>query len=123
MKNDIKITVQVAYLTDNSLPFESKYTFSYTITINNQGEIGARLLNRHWIIKDETGYIEEVVGVGVVGEQPHLVPGESFEYTSGSTIKTTTGTMKGQYEMINDLGEHFDVEIPEFVLSKPYTLQ
>jgi ApaG protein len=123
MKNNIKITVQVSPLPQFTNPFESKYVFSYTITIVNNGEIGMQLLNRHWIIQDEMGYIEEVTGKGVVGEQPHLLPGESFEYTSGSVIKTQTGTMKGNYSMINDDGEHFDVDIPEFVLSEPYTLQ
>ncbi|WP_198934548.1 Co2+/Mg2+ efflux protein ApaG [Bathymodiolus thermophilus thioautotrophic gill symbiont] len=123
MKNNIRITVQVVPLPQHTNPSESKYVFAYTITINNEGEIGMQLLSRHWVIQDETGYIEEVTGRGVVGEQPHLLPGESFEYTSGSVIKTQTGTMKGEYNMINDAGEHFDVDIPEFVLSEPYTLQ
>lgn len=123
MKNKLKITVQVLPLPQHTFPFESKYAFAYTITISNQGEIGAQLLNRHWIIQDEMGHIDEVIGPGVIGEQPHLLPGEFFEYTSGSVIKTPTGTMKGEYDMINDDGEYFDALIPEFVLSEPYTLQ
>ena len=123
MKNNINITIQVVPLPQHTNPFESKYAFAYTVTLINQGEIGMQLLNRYWIIQDETGHIEEVSGKGVIGEQPHLLPGESFEYTSGSMIKTQTGTMKGKYGMINDAGEHFDVDIPEFVLSEPYTLQ
>lgn len=123
MKNNIKITIQVVILPQHTFPFENKYAFAYTITISNQGEIGAQLLSRHWIIQDEMGHIDEVAGPGVIGEQPHLLPGESFEYTSGSVIKTPTGTMKGEYDMINDDGEHFDAVIPEFILSEPYTLQ
>ncbi|CAC9454217.1 ApaG protein [Bathymodiolus heckerae thiotrophic gill symbiont] len=123
MKNNIKITVKAAPLAQQTIPFKSQYAFSYTITISNQGEVGAQLLSRHWIIQDETGYIEEVVGEGVIGIQPHLLPGEAFEYTSGSVIKTPTGTMKGEYGMVSDTGERFNAEILEFVLSEPYTLQ
>ncbi|BAS67887.1 Co2+/Mg2+ efflux protein ApaG [Bathymodiolus septemdierum thioautotrophic gill symbiont] len=123
MKNSIEITIKVVPLPQHTVAFERKYAFAYTITIINTGEIGARLLDRHWIIQDETGHIDEVEGPGVVGEQPHLLPGEGFEYTSGSVIQTPTGTMKGEYGMVNDDGEHFDAIIPEFVLSEPYTLQ
>jgi ApaG protein len=123
MKNNIEIIVKVAPLPQHTVPFESKYAFAYTITIINKGEIGARLLDRHWIIQDETGHVEEVEGAGVVGEQPHLLPSEAFQYTSGSVIQTPTGTMKGEYKMINDEGEHFNALIAEFVLSEPYTLQ
>ncbi|MDC9714615.1 MAG: Co2+/Mg2+ efflux protein ApaG [Gammaproteobacteria bacterium] len=123
MKNNIKITVKVVPLEQQTIPFKSQYAFSYTITISNQGEVGAQLLSRHWIIQDETNHIEEVAGEGVIGMQPHLLPGEAFEYTSGSVIKTPTGTMKGEYSMVSDTGEHFNIEIPEFVLSEPYTLQ
>lgn len=123
MKNKIEIIVKVVPLPQHTAPAERKFAFAYTITIINKGKIGARLLDRHWIIQDETGHIEEVTGPGVVGEQPHLLPGEAFQYTSGSVIQTATGTMKGEYGMIDDEGEHFDVLIPEFVLSEPYTLQ
>ncbi|CAC9639847.1 Co2+/Mg2+ efflux protein ApaG [bacterium endosymbiont of Bathymodiolus sp. 5 South] len=123
IKNNIKITVKVTPIEAQTLPFKSQYAFAYTITISNQGQIGSRLISRHWLIQDETGYTEEVIGEGVVGEQPHLLPNEAFEYTSGAMIKTPTGTMKGKYHMISDTGENFSVEIAEFVLSKPYTLQ
>jgi ApaG protein len=123
MENNIKITVKVTPIETQTIPFKSQYAFAYTITISNQGKVGSRLISRHWFIQDETGQIEEVIGEGVVGEQPHLLPNESFEYTSGAMIKTPTGTMKGKYNMISDTGEHFSVEIAEFVLSKPYTLQ
>ncbi|WXT99391.1 MAG: Protein ApaG [Catillopecten margaritatus gill symbiont] len=123
MKNNIEIIVKVVPLPQHTIPFESKFAFAYTITITNKGQIGVQLLDRHWIIQDENGHIDEVEGLGVVGKQPHLSPNEAFEYTSGSIIKTQTGTMKGEYGMINDNGEHFDAIIPEFVLSEPYTLQ
>ena len=122
MKNNIKISVQVAYLEEQSNIPSGQYAFAYTITITNNGSVGAQLNTRYWQITDEAGEIEEVVGEGVVGQQPHLSPGESFNYSSGAVIKTITGSMKGSYGMINDDGYRFDAEIPEFVLSKPYTL-
>ena len=122
MKNNIKIKVQVIYLPEQSIVGQNQYAYAYTITISNNGQIGAQLRTRHWHIEDETGNIEEVVGEGVVGHQPHLMPGESFRYSSGAIIKTVTGLMKGAYSMINDDGEMFTVEIPQFVLSEPYTL-
>ncbi|MBE8189292.1 MAG: Co2+/Mg2+ efflux protein ApaG [Candidatus Thioglobus sp.] len=122
MKNDIKIEIRVLYLENQSNIAQSQYAFAYTITITNQGEIGAQLLARHWLIMDENGHIEEVLGEGVVGQKPHLLPGESFQYSSGALIKTPTGSMKGTYGMISDEGERFEALIPEFVLSEPYTL-
>ena len=122
MKNDIKINVQVAYIDNQSSVLSKKYVFAYTITIINQGKVGAQLRTRYWQIKDETGKTEEVVGEGVIGQKPHIAPGESFEYSSGAIINTTTGSMKGSYGMISDDGERFDVEISEFVLSEPHTL-
>ncbi len=122
MKNNIKIDVEVSFVEDQSRTDINQYTFSYTITITNNGSVGAQLLSRHWHIQDETGHIEDVIGEGVVGQQPHLIPGESYRYSSGSVIKTATGTMKGAYGMINDEGERFEVEIPEFILSEPYTI-
>lgn len=122
-KNDIKVSVKVMTIEGQTIPFKNQYAFAYTITISNQGECGSQLISRHWLIQDETGYIEEVIGEGIVGKQPYLSPNESFEYTSRAIIKTPTGTMKGKYNMISDTGEHFYVEIKEFVLSKPYTLQ
>ncbi|SMN11844.1 ApaG protein [uncultured Candidatus Thioglobus sp.] len=123
MKNDFRVNVAVFFLPDESNPAKKRYVFAYKITITNHSKMAARLLTRHWIIQDETGHIEEVIGDGVVGQQPRLAPSEGFEYTSGSVIKTSTGTMKGSYGMISDSGEKFELKIPEFVLSKPYTLQ
>ena len=122
MKNDIKINVQVAYIDNQSSVLSKKYVFAYTITIINQGKVGAQLRTRYWQIKDDTGKTEEVAGEGVIGQKPYIAPGESFEYSSGAIINTTTGSMKGSYGMISDDGERFDVEISEFVLSEPHTL-
>ena len=122
MKNKIDINVEVTYLPNHSNIPGSQYAFAYTITITNHGETGAQLKTRRWLIQDETGQVEEVVGEGVVGQQPHLSPGESFEYTSGAIINTETGSMKGSYGMINDQGQRFEAVIPEFSLSEPYTL-
>ncbi len=123
MEYNIKITVKVTPMEAQTIPIKNQYAFSYKIIISNQGKIGSQLISRHWFIQDETGHIEEVIGKGVVGEQPYLLPSESFKYTSWVIIKTPTGTMKGRYNMISDTGEHFSVELAEFVLSKPYTLQ
>jgi ApaG protein len=122
MKNNIKIDVQVNFIEAQTNATMSQYTFAYTITITNNGSIGAQLLSRHWRIQDETGHVEDVIGEGVVGQQPHLMPKQSYQYSSGSVIKTPTGTMKGAYGMVNDEGERFEASIPEFVLSEPYTL-
>ena len=122
MKNNIDINVEVVYLEQQSDVRNNQYAYGYTITIVNQGTIGAQLLSRHWYIQDETGYTEEVIGEGVVGQQPYLAPGKGFQYSSGAMIKTPTGIMKGTYDMLNDIGEHFEAEIPEFTLRKAYTL-
>ena len=122
MKNKIEINVEVTYLPEQSNLVNSQYAYAYTITITNNGETGAQLRTRRWLIKDESGETEEVVGEGVIGQQPHLSPGESFKYSSGAVISTETGTMKGAYGMISDQGQRFDAVIPEFTLSEPYTL-
>jgi ApaG protein len=122
MKNKIEVSVKVTYLPGQSNISESQYAYAYTITIVNNGESGAQLRTRHWLIQDESGEVEEVIGEGVIGQQPHLSPGESFEYSSGAIISTVTGSMKGSYGMINDQGQRFDAVIPEFTLSEPYTL-
>jgi ApaG protein len=122
MKNNIKVEAHVTFLEAQSSTQSSQYAFAYTITITNKGDIGAQLLTRFWQIKDESGDMEEVVGEGVIGMQPHIAPGESFQYSSGAVIKTLTGSMYGSYGMINDDGDRFDAEIPEFILTKPYTL-
>jgi len=122
MKDSINITVDVNFIESQSDIASNQFVFSYTVKITNNGEIGAQLLTRHWKIEDESGKIEDVIGEGVVGQRPHLSPGESFEYTSGAVLKTQTGSMHGLYGMIDDLGNRFDVQIPLFVLSRPYTL-
>jgi ApaG protein len=122
MKNKIEVNVEVIYLPEQSNLVNSQYAYAYTITITNNGETGAQLRTRRWLIQDESGETEEVVGEGVIGQQPHLSPGESFKYSSGAVISTETGTMKGSYGMISDQGQRFDAVIPEFTLSEPYTL-
>ncbi len=119
-----KISVEVtpAYIEEQSSPDQGHYVFSYTVTIINNGKQPARLLTRHWIITDAIGSTQEVTGDGVVGEQPHLKPGEGFQYTSGTMIKTSSGSMMGSYQMIADDGYHFDADIPEFYLLAPGTL-
>ncbi len=122
--NAYKISVEVTpnYIEEQSRPEQGHYVFSYTVTIINDGRKPARLLTRHWIIKNATGETQEVKGDGVVGEQPHLKPGEGFQYTSGTIMKTPNGSMMGSYQMIADDGFHFDANIPEFYLLTPNTL-
>ena len=122
MKNKIEVNVEVTYLPEQSNLVSSQYAYAYTITITNNGETGAQLRTRRWLIQDESGETEEVIGEGVIGQQPHLSPGESFKYSSGAVISTETGTMKGSYGMISDQGQRFDAVIPEFTLSEPFTL-
>ncbi|HAS50722.1 MAG TPA: Co2+/Mg2+ efflux protein ApaG [Gammaproteobacteria bacterium] len=119
---NIKVAAQAFYLEEQSNPDQDRYVFAYTVLIQNQGNIPARLLTRHWIITDANGKIEEVRGEGVVGEQPYLRPGEGFQYTSGAVLETLIGSMKGSYQMLADDGVTFDAEIPAFVLSIPRTL-
>jgi ApaG protein len=107
---------------DQSDPGKDKYVFSYTITITNTGDVAAQLVSRHWIITDGEHRVQEVKGLGVVGQQPLLKPGESFEYTSGASIPTAVGTMRGTYHMRAEDGETFDAPIPPFTLSVPRTL-
>ena len=119
---DISVKTRTLYIADQSDPANDRYVFAYTITITNTGSAAAQLVSRHWIITDATDKVQEVRGKGVVGEQPHLRPGESFEYTSGSSINTIVGTMRGSYQMRADDGTQFDAEIPEFTLSMPRVL-
>jgi ApaG protein len=109
-------------LESQSAPEAGRYVFSYTITIHNAGSVPARLLSRHWVITDSDGKVQEVRGDGVVGEQPHLVPGQSFRYTSAAMIETPLGTMRGEYQMVADDGQLFDAEIAPFVLAIPRVL-
>ena len=122
-KYEIVVAARTAFIPDQSDVDGNRYVFAYTITITNTGSLPAQLLSRHWIITDANGQVEEVRGPGVVGEQPVLSPGESFQYTSGCPLKTSTGTMHGTYEMVMaDSGNHFDVEIAPFALHEPYTV-
>lgn len=121
-KHNVEVSVRTAYIDAQSAPESSRYVFAYTITITNAGTIPAKLLTRHWVIKDANEKVQEVRGVGVVGEQPRLSPGMSFEYTSGTVLETPFGTMHGSYQMIADDGTEFDAEIPPFLLSTPRQL-
>lgn len=118
----IQVAARAFYLEQQSNPDQDRYVFAYTIVIQNQGTIPAKLLSRHWLITDSNGKIEEVRGEGVVGEQPYLRPGEGFQYTSGAILETSVGSMTGSYQMLADDGMHFEAEIPAFVLSIPRTL-
>ncbi len=118
----IEIAVETNFVDEQSEPDEDRYVFAYTITIRNVGTVAARLLTRHWIITDANGHVQEVRGEGVVGEQPHLKPGEGFRYTSAAMIDTPVGSMHGSYQMVADDGFHFEAEIPAFSLSIPHTL-
>ncbi|MGH8042315.1 MAG: Co2+/Mg2+ efflux protein ApaG [Rudaea sp.] len=118
----IDIAVHTRFLDEQSAPADNRYVFAYTIRIANVGSVPARLLTRHWIITDANGRVQEVRGDGVVGEQPHLRPGQGFEYTSGAVLETAVGTMRGSYQMLADDGRHFDATIAPFTLSVPRTL-
>jgi len=111
-----RVEVQPSYLPEQSDPAEDVYTFAYTITIANTGEVPAQLISRHWIITDANGQVEEVKGLGVVGHQPLLRPGQSFQYTSGCRLRTPTGSMRGSYFCVAEDGERFETDIPEFLL-------
>lgn len=118
-ENDIKVDVETRFVEGQSDPAQSRFVFAYTITIRNEGRSPARLLNRHWVITDANGKVQEVRGEGVVGEQPHLRPGEGFRYSSGAIIETPVGSMQGSYEMLSDEGERFDAPIAPFSLAIP----
>jgi ApaG protein len=121
-KYDVTVAVKSAYLAEQSDPARSHYVFAYTITITNSGAVAAQLVSRHWIITDAEQQVQEVKGLGVVGQQPLLQPGESFEYTSGTSLPTAMGTMRGTYQMVAGDGKTFDAEIPLFTLSMPRVL-
>lgn len=120
--HQIDVQVETDYIESQSVPEKHRYVFSYTITIRNDGSNNAKLLNRHWIITNANGQVQEVKGEGVVGEQPNLRPGESFRYTSGTVLDTPVGSMQGTYDMIDNLGNHFDAMIPPFSLAMPGSL-
>jgi len=121
-KYHISINVNTTYLAEQSDPAADRYVFAYTISIANTGTVAAQLISRHWIITDAENVTQEVKGLGVVGEQPLLQPGESFEYTSGTAMATPVGTMQGTYQMVAEDGIKFDAEIPKFTLSMPRVL-
>ena len=118
----IRVRVESEYAPDQSDPCKNRWLFLYTVTISNEGAETLQLLTRHWVITDGTGHVEEVRGPGVVGKQPTLRPGESFEYTSSCPLTTPFGVMEGSYQMMTEDGERFDVRIAPFTLSEPYTV-
>jgi len=118
-QSGIRIKVATSYIDDQSEPDADRYVFAYTITISNDGETAAQLLSRHWVITDANGKVQEVNGDGVVGEQPHLNPGERFRYSSGAVIETPVGAMQGLYRMVSDDGASFDAPIAPFTLAVP----
>jgi ApaG protein len=118
----IRVTAHTVYVAEQSDPDAERFVFAYTITIENSGSITAQLLNRHWIITDAAGKVQEVKGEGVVGKQPVLPPGGAFRYTSAAMIETPVGCMNGSYEMLADDGVRFDAEIPAFNLAMPNLL-
>jgi len=121
-KHDISVTSRTAFIPDQSDLESGRYVFAYTITITNTGSAPAQLVSRHWIITDSNNQVQEVRGLGVVGEQPTLRPNESFQYTSGTAIATPVGTMRGSYQMVAEGGMQFEAPIPEFTLSMPRVL-
>jgi len=118
----IAVRARSTYVPEQSDEDGGRFVFAYTITITNTGTVAAKLISRHWIITDSDNHVQEVRGMGVVGEQPTLQPQESFEYTSGTAIATPVGTMRGSYQMVAEDGTSFDAPIPEFTLSIPRVL-
>jgi ApaG protein len=121
-KYEFSVSVRPQFVPEHSNPDDDKFLFAYTVTIRNTGDITAQLISRHWIITDANNKVEEVQGLGVVGEQPVLKPGESFEYTSGCPIETPVGSMRGSYQCVAEDGTKFEAPIAEFLLSMPRTL-
>jgi ApaG protein len=118
----VTVSAKTQYLPEQSDEAASRYVFAYTISIRNEGSVAAQLISRHWIISDAQGLVQEVRGMGVVGAQPVLQPGQSYEYTSGTSIGTPVGTMRGSYQMLADDGTRFEAPITEFTLSVPRVL-
>lgn len=119
---ELSIHVETEYVPDQSYPEHNRYVFAYTITISNTGDIGAKLIKRHWVITDANNKVQEVHGEGVIGEQPHLRPGRSYRYTSAAVLETPLGCMQGTYDMLADDGVEFEAPVPLFRLSTPLTL-
>jgi ApaG protein len=122
MNENIHVTVRCEYRADSSEPGASRYAFAYHITISNRGNEHAQLISRHWIITDGNERRQEVRGLGVVGVQPRIPPGESYQYTSGAMLETAVGTMEGSYRMVRDDGREFSVPIPAFRLAVPHAV-
>jgi ApaG protein len=119
---EIAVVTKSTYVADQSDPAKNQYVFAYTITLTNTGDITAQLISRHWYITDGDHRVQEVKGLGVIGQQPVLKPGESFEYSSGASIPTPVGTMRGTYHMVAEDGTNFEAPIAPFTLSVPRTL-
>jgi ApaG protein len=119
---EFAVTVRTQYLAEQSNPERDQFVFSYTITIQNTGSIAAQLISRHWVITDAANQTQEVRGLGVIGHQPLLQPGQQFEYTSGTQVATPQGSMYGEYFCVAEDGHRFEVPIPEFVLAQPGAL-
>ena len=123
LTKDIEVVVEPFYLEEQSDPEDDRYVWGYRIVISNNSAIAVRLVNRYWNITDQNGQVDEVTGPGVVGEQPRLSPGDTYEYSSGCPLDTPSGLMFGHYQMETDEGEMFDVEIPAFSLDSPGLLR
>jgi ApaG protein len=121
-KYEITVTPKASYVEDQSDPSKNQYVFAYTIKVTNSGTVPAQLISRHWVITDANNKVVEIKGLGVIGQQPLLKPGESFEYSSGTHLETAVGTMRGEYQMVAEDGQHFDAPIPSFTLSVPRVL-
>ena len=119
---EVTVVPKAQYVAEQSDPERNHFVFAYTVRITNTGTVAARLVSRHWVITDADERVQEVTGAGVVGQQPTLKPGETFEYTSGASIATAVGTMRGTYRMLAEDGQPFDAAIPQFTLSVPRTL-
>ena len=121
-KYAVSVSTETQYIADQSDEQKDRFVFSYTVTIHNSGTVPAQLISRHWVITDASDKVQEVRGLGVVGAQPLLKPGEKFEYTSGTALATPVGTMRGSYQMQAADGTQFEAVIPEFTLSMPRVL-
>src|SRR3990170_3638033 len=121
-KYDVSVSTETQYIADQSDEAKERFVFAYTVTIRNSGTVPVQLISRHWIITDSRSQVQEVRGLGVVGAQPLLKPGEHFEYTSGTALATPVGTISGSYQMVAEDGTQFDAPIPEFTLSVPRVL-
>ena len=121
-RHNIQVSVDTEFLADQSDPDSLRWVFAYHIPIRNEGSVSARLLTRHWVITDGEERVQEVHGEGVIGEQPHIAPGQTFSYTSGAILETEVGSMRGSYQMIGEDGTHFDAHVPMFTLAVPHAL-